>query len=196
MSRDSSASKLSTAELKRHSKFLSLVLRHKPEEIGLELDASGWVSIANLLEALERSGKKISQQLLLRIVEENDKKRFAISDDGLSIRASQGHSVAVELGYSPEAPPAQLYHGTVKKFLPSIRDQGLIAGQRHHVHLSANLDTAIQVASRRGNPVILEVDSQKMAEEDLQFYVSENGVWLTDHVPIRFISFPNVESGY
>src|SRR5688500_15893567 len=130
-------------EAKRLSKFLSLVLRHEPQAIGIALDAAGWTPVAELLAALARHGKDVSRADLEFVVATSDKKRFALSEDALSIRASQGHSVEVELGYSPAEPPELLFHGTVDKFLDSIRRQGLIKGNRHHVHLSAGRETAL-----------------------------------------------------
>src|SRR5438067_2105819 len=118
------------------SKFLSLVLRHKPEEVGIVLDAAGWVGVEEVLAACGRHGVAITRAELDEIVAGSDKQRFAFSDDGARIRASQGHSVQVELGYEPADPPPTLYHGTVEKFLPSIRENGILKGERHHVHLS------------------------------------------------------------
>jgi putative RNA 2'-phosphotransferase len=174
-------------DLVRISKFLSLVLRHKPEELGLELDAAGWVPVNDLLEAAALRGVKISNEQLDEVVRTNDKKRFALSDDGRMIRASQGHSVEVELGYEQAAPPPVLYHGTVERFLPSIREQGLIKGNRQHVHLSPDVETAIAVGKRRGRPVVLKVSSGQMQADGFAFYLSANGVWLTDHIPIRYL---------
>ena len=172
------------------SKFLSLVLRHQPEKIGITLDSAGWVDVGELLAAMGKHGKPLSEAELRRLVETSDKKRFALSEDGRRIRASQGHSVEVELGYAPATPPDVLYHGTVERFLPSIRAGGLQKGQRHHVHLSRDVETATKVGDRRGEAVILTIDAAGMAREGLLFYVSANGVWLTDQVPARFIGFP------
>lgn len=174
------------------SKFLSLVLRHQPEKIGISLDSAGWVEVATLLDAMTRHGKPLTEAQLRDVVETSDKKRFALSDDGRRIRASQGHSVEVELGYEPTTPPDVLYHGTVERFLPSIRGGGLQKGERHHVHLSRDVETATKVGDRRGEAVILAIDAAGMVREGLVFYVSANGVWLTDHVPARFITFPTV----
>lgn len=176
--------------LAKISKFLSLVLRHQPEVIGLNLDAQGWVSINELLAAANAHGTEIDDDLLLLVVHENDKQRFAISPDGLRIRANQGHSIDVSLGLPPIAPPAELYHGTVDRFLESIRQQGLIKGARQYVHLSADLKTASKVGARRGKPVVLTINSKEMHAAGIEFYQSENGVWLTDHVPATFLRFP------
>jgi len=174
----------------RLSKFLSLILRHEPQKVGLTLDAAGWVGVDELLEALARHGRAVTRAALDEVVATSDKKRFAFSDDGLRIRASQGHSVEVDLGYAPATPPDVLYHGTVERFLPSIRQGGLVKGARHHVHLSVDVATATKVGDRRGEAVILTIDAAGMARAGLTFYVSANGVWLTDHVPARFITFP------
>src|ERR1044071_1581552 len=130
-------------DLVKVSKFLSLVLRHQPDFIGLKLDEAGWVEVAGLLAACAAHGFPITRLLLEEVVQTNDKKRFAFSEDGLKIRASQGHSVEVELAYLPLAPPEILYHGTATRFLDSIKERGLLKGQRHHVHLSADRETAI-----------------------------------------------------
>jgi putative RNA 2'-phosphotransferase len=174
----------------RASKFLSLVLRHKPDEIGIALDSAGWVDVDVLLAAMAAHGRAITIDELRHVVETSDKKRFALSEDGRRIRASQGHSVEVELGYEPATPPDVLFHGTVERFLPSIREHGLMKGARHHVHLSADVETATKVGSRRGSAVVLTIDAAGMAREGLLFFVSANGVWLTDEVPARFIRFP------
>jgi putative RNA 2'-phosphotransferase len=173
------------------SKFLSLVLRHQPEKIGITLDSAGWVGVRELLDALARNGSPVTEAELRHVVETSDKKRFAFSEDGLRIRASQGHSVEVELGYQPATPPDVLYHGTVARFIPSIRATGLVKGQRHHVHLSRDVETAAKVGGRRGEAVVLTVDAAGMARDGLAFYVSANGVWLTDHVPAEYIRIPD-----
>lgn len=177
--------------VKRLSNFLSLVLRHQPDEIGIALDEAGWTPVDELLAALSRHGKSVSRADLEFVVANNDKKRFALSDDGQSIRASQGHSVDVELGYVPADPPETLFHGTVEKFLEPISRMGLVKGNRHHVHLSATRDTAITVGGRRGKPIVLVVRSQAMQSAGHPFFLSANGVWLTDHVPPEFILFPD-----
>lgn len=176
------------------SKFLALVLRHKPETIGLELDESGWVSIDDLLAALSRHGKPLELQQLHDIVENNDKKRFAISEDGKKIRASQGHSLKVDLGYQQAHPPDVLYHGTATRFIASIKETGLIKQNRLHVHLSESIDTASSVGRRYGTLVLLEIDARRMHADGCAFYLSANGVWLTDSVPADYISFPDKAS--
>lgn len=172
------------------SKFLSLVLRHQPEVIGMKLDAEGWLPISELIANANERGKSISLELLHEVVAKNDKKRFALSDDGLRIRASQGHSVeGVELNLAPRVPPGELYHGTVANFIERIRQEGLSKRARNHVHLSADLETARKVGSRRGIPILLTVDSARMNAAGYPFHLSANGVWLTDNVPAEFIDF-------
>lgn len=175
---------------KRISKFLSLVLRHRPELIGIELDAQGWVSVQELLTQAHRQGTRFSEVELRQVVRESDKQRFALSEDGVMIRANQGHSVPVDLALERSVPPEMLYHGTVAIFLADIREKGLLKGKRHHVHLSPDEATATKVGSRRGKPVILQIASQRMHTDGVEFYLSANGVWLTEHVPSGYISFP------
>jgi putative RNA 2'-phosphotransferase len=149
------------------------------------------VPVDDLLSGLSRKNRDLSRTELDQIVETNDKKRFEFSDDASRIRASQGHSVSVELGYQTQTPPPTLLHGTVEKFLDSIKEKGLIKGSRQHVHLHDDLQVALQVGSRRGRPVILEVDAAAMASHGHEFFCSTNSVWLADHVPPEFIRFPN-----
>jgi putative RNA 2'-phosphotransferase len=173
------------------SKFLSLVLRHEPQRIGITLDAEGWTPVEELLTAVARHRRPISRRELEEVVATNDKKRFAFSTDGLLIRASQGHSVEVDLGLVPIEPPELLYHGTVERFLESIRKEGLLRGNRQHVHLSADRETAGRVGQRRGRPVVLVVEAGQMRREGHVFYRSENGVWLAEAVPPGYLIFPN-----
>ena len=173
----------------RVSKFLSLVLRHRPEEAGLTLDRGGWASVPKLLRALESRGLGLTFEGLREIVRANDKRRFSLSPDGRLIRANQGHSVEVELGYEPLQPPPFLYHGTASRFLKSIKEQGLSRGRRHHVHLSEQPETATEVGRRYGRPVVLRVASGEMHREGHGFFRSANGVWLTEHVPATYITF-------
>ncbi|KAA1258179.1 RNA 2'-phosphotransferase [Rubripirellula obstinata] len=173
------------------SKFLSLVLRHQPEVVGMQLDEEGWLEINALIDAANQHGKQLSLELLHEVVATNDKKRFALSDDGLRIRASQGHSVAsVDLKLAETTPPATLYHGTVAAFIESIRSTGLEKRSRNHVHLSTDEATAIKVGSRRGKPIILQVDAAAMHQDGHRFFLSANGVWLVDAVPVEFLTFP------
>lgn len=169
------------------SKFLSLVLRHKPEEIGLVLDQNGWASIDELIALANARGTNLSRPQIESIVKNNDKQRFALSEDGTKIRANQGHSIDIALGLAPQIPPERLYHGTATRFLESIREKGLHPASRQHVHLSSDLATAEKVGSRHGRPVVLTVESGQMARDGHLFYLSENGVWLTGNVPPKYL---------
>lgn len=171
----------------RISKLLSYWLRHRPEAGGLELDPSGWTPTDDVLEALKRHGIACDGARLAEVVRRSDKQRFEYSPDGSAIRARQGHSVAVELGWPPAQPPGTLYHGTVERFLPAIAREGLRAMKRHHVHLSPDAETATRVGSRRGEAVVLRIDSAAMARAGHVFYLTANGVWLTEHVPPEFL---------
>ncbi|MCC3156056.1 RNA 2'-phosphotransferase [Hymenobacter sp. 15J16-1T3B] len=176
--------------LRRLSKFLSLVLRHEPQSIGLALDAAGWADVDDLLHRLNQHGHAVDRALLDKLVADSDKQRFALSPDGRRIRANQGHSVQVELGYTPETPPEQLFHGTATRHLASIRTEGLRRGERHHVHLSPDADTARRVGQRHGSPVVLTVLAGEMHRHGHQFFRSDNGVWLTESVPPQFLQEP------
>ena len=157
----------------------------------MQLDPDGWLEINALIENANKRGNGISLELLHEVVATNDKQRFALSDDGLRIRANQGHSVPqVNLNLSPMAPPHQLFHGTVAQFLLSIRANGLLKRTRNHVHLSSDHATASKVGMRRGAPVVLRNASAEMHNAGHRFYLSANHVWLTDSVPIEFIAFP------
>jgi putative RNA 2'-phosphotransferase len=175
--------------LVRISKFLSLVLRHQPEKIGLNLSQSGWASVDRLIEASRRHGIEFTLEELQNTVASNDKRRFSLSEDGLWIRANQGHSIKVELGYAPTVPPEILYHGTAERFLTSIKQQGLVKAKRNHVHLSADVDTATKVGRRHGKPVVLRIEAGRMRQDGYIFYLSANGVWLTEGVPVRYLGF-------
>lgn len=176
-------------QLVKLSKFLSLVLRHQPEVIGLALDDQGWADVDELLRLANVQGTPLTRPLLERIVETNDKRRFALSEDGTRIRANQGHSVEIDLALPPVEPPILLFHGTATRFLESIRVQGLIPGSRQHVHLSPDHATAVKVGRRHGVPAVLSIRAGEMHHEGMAFFRSENGVWLTAHVPVRFIDF-------
>ena len=170
------------------SKFLSLVLRHSPETINIQLDTEGWTDVQTLLQQMIKHRKALKFDELLSIVESNDKKRFQLSDDHSKIRAVQGHSSQqVQRDYIPHTPPDTLYHGTATRFMSSIQEQGLIAGERHHVHLSVDLVTATKVGQRHGKVIIFKVDTQHMHQNGFKFYQAENGVWLTEHVPVKYL---------
>jgi putative RNA 2'-phosphotransferase len=174
-----------------HSKFLSFVLRHRPDAIGITLDAQGWVAIDELLVQCGKHEHPLTRDELNEVVEKNSKRRLAVSDDGRRIRASQGHSVDVDLGYTPATPPEFLFHGTVDRNLDSIRQQGLQRMKRHHVHLSPDIATASSVGQRRGQPIVLRIRAAQMAHAGHVFFLSANGVWLTDEVPPSYIDFPS-----
>src|SRR5947208_339615 len=177
-------------ETVRTSKFLSLILRHEPERVGLKLGEAGWVGVEDLLQAVNRHDVPLTLDQLKHIVATSDKKRFAISEDGRRIRASQGHSVEVDLQYAPQTPPEPLYHGTATRFLAAIRQNGLHKMQRHDVHLSAETRVKLQVGGRDGKPVLLTIRAGDMHRAGFVFRCSANGVWLVDHVPPEFIEFP------
>jgi putative RNA 2'-phosphotransferase len=167
------------------SKLLSLVLRHRPDLVGIRLDEAGWVEVDELLAGLAALGKPMTRTQLERIVATSDKQRFAL--DGDRIRASQGHSVPVDLGLVPVAPPAVLFHGTPERNVEAILREGLRRGTRHHVHLSPDEATAVRVGARRGRPRVLEVDAAAMAADGHVFLRSANGVWLVDAVPPAYL---------
>ena len=180
-----------TAELKHISKLLSLVLRHAPETIGIDLDAQGWADVEQLLGRAREKGTAITREQLVAVVRTSDKQRFALSEDGRRIRANQGHSLStVDLQLAASTPPPVLYHGTADRFLDAIRAQGLRPGARQHVHLSRETATATTVGARHGRAVVLSVDAAHMHRQGHLFYRSANGVWLTDAVPPAFITFP------
>lgn len=165
------------------SKFLSLILRHKPEVANIELDSSGWACTKDILEAC-----KIDLDELVEVVIKDDKGRYEFHKDGLDkIRACQGHSIDVDLGYEPKEPPSILYHGTSRKNAESILEKGLLKSGRTHVHLSDNIETAITVGGRHGNPIVFEVDTQSMYKDEYTFLLSTNKVWLTDCVPSKYL---------
>ncbi|MCY0951622.1 RNA 2'-phosphotransferase [Streptomyces antarcticus] len=169
------------------SKYVSKHLRHQPERIGLVLDPHGWVEIDDLLRAAGDHGFAVSRSELDHVVATNDKQRFAV--EGTRIRASQGHTIAVDLDLPEAEPPAYLYHGTVTAALDSIRAEGLRPMARHHVHLSPDRETATRVGARRGRPVVLSVDAAAMRAAGHVFRISANGVWLVETVPPGFLRF-------
>ena len=179
----------------RMSKFLSLVLRHSPERIGISLDASGWTSVRGLLDALARYGEPLSEQELHELVGNSDKQRFAFNADHSQIRANQGHSIPIDLKLSPTAPPPRLYHGTAKKHVPNIMREGLLKRHRHHVHLHEDSQTAAAVGRRHGPLVLLTINASAMSDCGFRFYVTANHVWLTETVPPEFINPYSSELG-
>ncbi len=157
--------------------MMSLILRHNPNFIKASLDQNGWLSIDELRAGINKKGLQLDENLLFEIVDNNIKKRFALSEDKKKIRANQGHTVDVDVELEQQQPPQFLYHGTVEKFITSIRDKGLSKMKRQHVHLSSNIETASNVGSRRGKPIILKIEAERMHQDGLIFYLSENKVW-------------------
>ena len=180
---------MDSKSLKTISKYLSLHLRHQPEAIGLTLQPGGWVNINDLLSATRHhSDLTLTRDLLQTVVTTSDKQRFAISPDGQRIRANQGHSIPIDLQLPPQTPPEILYHGTAEPAVSAILAEGLKKMARHHVHLSATPDTAKTVGSRHGRPVIFQVAATTMYNDSFTFHCSDNGVWLTDHVPVEYLT--------
>lgn len=170
------------------SRFLSLILRHKPEEIGLTLDSQGYLEVEKLLQGINNTGRKIDKDTLDEIVASDNKQRYSYNHDKTKIRANQGHSIKVDLGLVNSKPPEFLYHGTVERFLDNIGKHGLLKMNREYVHLSKDIETAKNVGARRGEPVILIVNAEQMYNDGYDFYLSENGVWLTEKVPAKYLS--------
>ena len=169
-------------------KYLSLILRHKPETIGISLDEHGWGDVEEIIEGISRQYPEMNMALLEEIVETNNKKRYSFNEDKTLIRANQGHSIPVDVELEVMVPPDILYHGTGEKYVSSINEQGLIRKSRLYVHLSADLETAKKVGVRHGKPAIYVVDCKKMYQDGYVFYESVNGVWLTEAVPVEYIS--------
>lgn len=172
----------------RLSVFLSLVLRHKPEVIGLALDNQGYLKLDDLIDGINKSGREVELQTILDIVNSDDKKRYSLSEDNSKIRASQGHSIPVDLSLANGIPSGQLFHGTAERFKESIETTGLVKAGREYVHLSENIETAISVGSRRGKPVVFLVDHKKMLEDGHELWISENNVWLSENIPTKYLS--------
>ncbi len=175
------------SDLIKMGKFLSLILRHKPETIGMTLDEHGYVDVSELIEKINASGRFIDRQMLDDIVAMNDKQRYSYNHDHTKIRANQGHSCPVNVDLLTVIPPAVLYHGTSKRSLPSIQKQGILKMERFYVHLSFNPETAFQVGARHGKPVVLEIDAKRMTKDGYEFFLSQNGVYLCKHIPSRYI---------
>ncbi|KIC61832.1 RNA 2'-phosphotransferase [Chryseobacterium taiwanense] len=176
-------------QMKKISKFISLVLRHKPEIINLNLDENGWAIVDELITKSKRdSHQGFTFEELEEIVETNDKKRFIFNEDKTKIRANQGHSIDIDLALKPQQPPEFLYHGTAQANLDSILEKGIEKRSRQHVHLSQDKETATKVGMRHGKPIILIIKTQEMFDDGIEFYLSENNVWLTDFVDAKYIS--------
>jgi putative RNA 2'-phosphotransferase len=171
------------------SRFLSLLLRHAPETIHVNMDRNGWVDINELIDnAHKYKNLHLTIDLIKTIVETNDKQRFVISDDGKRIRANQGHSIAVDLELESKAPPDILYHGTADRFLNSIFKEGLKPMRRQYVHLSLTEEIALTVGKRHGNPAVLYINTKNMYEEGYEFFLSKNKIWLVKEVPVKYIN--------
>ena len=174
-------------KLTETSRFIALILRHKPEEIGITLDEHGWANVQELIAGISKT-HSLTMELLEEIVATDDKQRYSFNDDKTLIRANQGHSIPVDVDLPETMPPEKLYHGTGEKYVASILQQGLIPKSRLYVHLSADEDTAIKVGSRHGKPVVFIVDSGQMNRDGYPFFLSVNGVWLTKKVPAKYLS--------
>lgn len=179
---------MTSDRLTETSKFLSFILRHEPEAIGIRLDSEGWVDLDALINAAAKNGRELDVALIKDVVQANEKRRFTLSEDGTRIRAAQGHSTStVALKYAAATPPDVLYHGTATQFLDAIRREGLIPGKRHHVHLSQDETTALSTGARHGKPVVLVVQAMKMHMKGYRFFQADNGVWLVERVPSDFL---------
>lgn len=170
-------------------KFISLILRHNPETIGIKLDKHGWADVSELLAGMNQKGHRIDMAMLEEIVATNNKKRYSFNEDKTKIRANQGHSIPVDVELKTVVPPDVLYHGTADRFLNEIKKKGLQKQSRNHVHLSSDWDTAVSVGKRHGCPIVLKVNTKAMYQDGYIFYLSENGVWLTEDIPIQYINF-------
>ena len=175
--------------MSKESKFLSRILRHEPELVGLSLGPGGWVQVDDLLRGMKRTGRAFKREDLRRIVAESDKRRFTLSEDGRRIRAAQGHSVDIDLELPKAIPPKVLYHGTASASLDAIWAEGLLPGRRRHVHLSPDVETAIKVGTRHGRPVVLTVATGRMHADGKTFWQADNGVWLTNTVAPDYLGF-------
>ncbi len=172
---------------KEISKYMSLILRHKPETIGISLDEHGWADVNELINGIEKSHSEFNMEMLEKIVAEDEKQRYSFNEDKTLIRANQGHSIPVDVELEKKTPPEVLWHGTAEKYVKSIDKEGLIPKSRLYVHLSGDIDTARKVGSRHGKPVIYQVDAHKMQEDGIDFYQSVNGVWLCKRVPVKYL---------
>ena len=170
----------------KESKFLSLILRHKPEEIGITLDEHGWADVRALIEGVNKT-HPLTREILEEIVRTDEKGRYSFNEDHTKIRANQGHSINVSVELREAGPPEILYHGTGIKYKEAIDAQGLIAKSRLYVHLSGDKETTKKVGQRHGKPIIFEVDAAAMHRDGYKFFLSVNGVWLTKEVPKEYL---------
>ena len=169
------------------SVFISLILRHKPEEIGITLDEHGWADVDELIAGIKASGRHINMDILKEIVATDEKKRYSFNEDMTLIRANQGHSIPVDVELKEVTPPDVLYHGTAKRFIDSIKRDGIKPMSRLYVHLSEDVNTAIKVGERHGDCTVLPISAKAMCKDGIKFYLSENGVWLTKHVDWKYV---------
>lgn len=176
------------------SRYISFILRHRPDTIGLSLDKHGYIDVQDLINGINKNSVfNIDLNILKFIVETDNKKRYSFSEDGTKIRANQGHSVKVDLGLKEVKPPSILYHGTGEKYLESILKEGLKSKSRMYVHLSSDIDTAINVGKRHGEPIVLGIDAERMYKDEYKFYLSENGIFLAESVPVKYINVACIE---
>lgn len=180
------------SKYKKYSKFLSLVLRHKPEAAGISLDAHGWAQVGELLVGIQGAGRQMDMAVLEEIVATDEKQRYSFNQDKTKIRANQGHSLSVDLGFREQEPPEFLYHGTASRFVGAILAEGLKPMGRQYVHLSKDAETAVKVGERHGKPAVLLVHSRTMRQAGIPFYLSENGVWLTEKVLAEYLELITV----
>ena len=173
--------------IEKLSKFISLILRHKPEEIGISLDDFGWAEVEDLINGINTSGRNIDMNILEEIVRTDNKQRYSFNEDKTKIRANQGHSIPVKVELKELAPPSTLYHGTATKSIEGIKQLGIKSMSRLYVHLSKDFETAKQVGERHGECVVLVINAKRMYENGIKFYLSENGVWLTEYVDPKYI---------
>ena len=170
------------------SKFIAYILRHNPSGVGIQLDKNGWANVAELIDGINKSGRKIDKTTLIQVVTEDEKMRFSFNADASKIRANQGHSIDVDIELDESSPPDTLYHGTATKYLNSIKQFGIQKRTRNYVHLSIDEYKAIKVGLRHGDPIVLTINSAAMYKDGYKFYLSANGVWLTDYVPVKYIT--------
>ncbi len=174
-------------KLDKLSVFISLVLRHKPNAAGIQLDEHGWANVDELIEGINNTGRKIDMDILKEIVRTDNKQRYSFNEDRTLIRANQGHSIPVDVELEEKQPPQYLYHGTADRFLDSIMAEGLKSMSRLYVHLSKVEETAVKVGKRHGKPIILKIKAEEMGKDGAKFYLSQNGVWLTKYVDKKYI---------
>ncbi|WP_107571906.1 RNA 2'-phosphotransferase [Clostridioides difficile] len=167
--------------------FISLILRHKPETIGIKLDEYGYADVNKLIEKINNTGRNINIEILEQIVKEDNKQRYSFNKDRSNIRANQGHSINVNVELRELEPPRFLYHGTATRFLDNIKKEGIISKSRLYVHLSNDIDTAVHVGKRHGISIVLKINTGKMYENGYKFYLSENNIWLCEYIPFKYV---------